>query len=205
MQANVNQGLDTGDLADNPVTQFRDWFALTEDAGLVDRTAMTLSSVDARGRPSARIVLLKEIRDEGLVFYTNYESRKGRELIHNPYCALVFWWDRLGQQVRLEGEARKLPAADSDAYFASRPRDSQLGAWASPQSQVVESRAFLEQRMARMEREYQDRAVPRPPHWGGFCVVPHRVEFWLSRGARMHDRFSYERRGERWRIQRLAP
>ncbi len=205
MQGDSDQGLDIGALAADPVSQFRNWFELTRDAGLVDRTAMTLASVDSRGRPSARIVLLKDIRDEGVVFYTNYESRKGRELLQNPWCALVFWWDRLGRQVRIEGQARQLSAADSDAYFATRPRDSQLGAWASPQSQAVDSRATLEQRLTELEREYEGRAVPRPPHWGGFCVVPESVEFWLSRGARMHDRLRYLRHGDGWTIERLAP
>lgn len=205
MQGNFSDNPDTENLASDPVSQFRAWFALTEDAGLVDRTAMTLATADPRGRPSARIVLLKEIRDEGLVFYTNYESRKGRELVQNPWCALVFWWDRLGRQVRIEGQARALLPEASDAYFATRPRDSQLGAWASPQSNVVAGRAVLEQRLAELELEYEGHPVPRPPHWGGYCVIPETVEFWLSRGARMHDRWRYVRRDDGWTIERLAP
>lgn len=205
MQENSAQGLDFGDLATDPLSQFREWYALTPEAGLVDATAMTLATVDSDGKPSARIVLLKEIRDEGFVFFTNYHSRKGRELIANPDCSLVFWWDRLGRQVRIEGRARQLSVEDSDAYFATRPRDSQLGAWASPQSQVVDSRGWLEQRLTELTHQHDGHEIPRPPHWGGFCVVPARVEFWLSRGARMHDRFSYERQGAGWRVQRLAP
>lgn len=222
-------GLRRRDLAPEPISQFRAWFdqALGARAGgrvlkffvnlykaflmlggaqPADVNAMTLATVDAEGRPSARVVLLKGVDERGFVFYTNYHSRKGRELAANPRGALVFYWADLERQVCVSGEVRKLPEAESDAYFSSRPRGSRIAACASDQSQVVRDRAELEQRWRQEETRYAGREVPRPPHWGGYVLVPDRIEFWQGRPNRLHDRFCYSRQPDNtWKIERLAP
>jgi pyridoxamine 5'-phosphate oxidase len=192
-------------LEPDPVKQFERWFAEALSAGLVEPSAMALATADADGRPSVRMVLLKEVSQAGFVFYTNYQSRKARELAMNPFAALCFYWEALERQVRIEGEVEKLPEALSDAYFQSRPRGSQLGAWASPQSQMMASRAELEARLRALEAEYAERPVPRPPFWGGYLLRPTALEFWQGRENRLHDRFRYTREDAGWRLERLAP
>lgn len=170
-----------------------------------DPTAMTLATADASGRPSARVVLLKHADAEGLVFYTNRTSRKGRELAENPHAALCFMWPSLGEQIRVEGSVVLARDDESDAYFASRARESQLGAWASLQSQPLTSRDELLQRLAEMDARFSGKPIPRPPHWGGYRLVPSRFEFWREGAARIHDRDVYERDGQGWRVTKLFP
>jgi pyridoxamine 5'-phosphate oxidase len=201
-------GLDVPDLAADPVSMFRRWLGDTVSAGVHEPNAMVVTSVSATGRPSARMVLLKAVDERGFVFYTNYDSRKGRELDAEPACALLFPWHELQRQVRVEGRAERVSREESEAYFASRPRGSQLGAWASPQSEEVAARQELEQRYAEAEARFADSEdVPLPPNWGGFRVVPEVVEFWQGRKGRMHDRLVYRRAGDEvpWSIERLAP
>ena len=198
-------GLDTPDLVPDPLEMFRRWLDDTVRAGLHEPNAMVVTTVSAEGSPSARMVLLKGL-DEGFVFYTNYDSRKGREIEANPALSLLFPWHDLQRQVRVEGTATRVSAEESRAYFASRPRESQIGAWASPQSQPVESRDELDVLYAAAERRFADVIeIPVPPQWGGLRVRPELVEFWQGRKGRMHDRLVYRREGERWVTSRLAP
>jgi pyridoxamine 5'-phosphate oxidase len=201
-----DHGLDTSDLGDEPLSPFRRWLADATVAGMHEPNAMVVCTVGEDG-PSARMVLLKGVDERGFVFYTNYGSRKAEELTDNSACALVFPWHPLQRQVRVEGTAARLSAEESDAYFAIRPRPAQIGAWASPQSQIVPSREFLEDRYLTERDRFADvPEVPRPPHWGGFLVRPHRVEFWQGRSGRMHDRFRFDRTDEwAWAVERLAP
>ncbi len=198
-------GLREPDAAPDPLQQFRRWFDEALNAGLHEPNAMTLATATPDGRPSARVVLLKGFDGRGFVFYTNYEGRKAGELEANPYCALVFYWGELERQVRVEGRADRVPAAESDAYYASRPRGSQLGAWVSEQSRPAGSRRDLEERLRELEKEYEGREILRPPFWGGYQVAPERLEFWQGRENRLHDRLLYDRRDEGWRITRLQP
>jgi pyridoxamine 5'-phosphate oxidase len=202
--ASVTSPLRRRDLDPDPFRQFRVWFDAVRDAGLPLAEAMALATASADGVPSARIVLLKGI-DSGFVFFTNYESRKGRELDANSRAALVFHWQPLGRQVRVEGTVERVSEPESADYFETRPRGAQLGAWASPQSEPIGDRAALEGRLADVAVEYEGREVPAPPFWGGYRVVPERLEFWQHRDDRLHDRFAYERDGAGWRITRLAP
>ncbi|MDQ7975815.1 pyridoxamine 5'-phosphate oxidase [Paraburkholderia sp. SARCC-3016] len=197
--------LDEADLDRNPIRQFEKWFAQAIKAQLPEPNAMTLATVDSRGHPSARIVLIKGVDSRGFVFFTNYESRKGREIADNPRASLLFHWIELERQVRIEGSVEMTSAAESDAYYASRPLESRIGAWASEQSQEIESRAALEAREREIIARYGDHP-PRPPHWGGYRVVPEAIEFWQGRPSRLHDRMRYTRDGSgAWRIARLAP
>jgi pyridoxamine 5'-phosphate oxidase len=197
-------GLDEADLAADPVTMFDRWMGEAHDAIRHDANAMVVSTVGADGQPSSRMVLLKGLSDEGFVFFTNTGSRKGAELAANARCALLFPWHVLERQVRVEGTAASLPRADVEAYFSSRPHGSQLGAWASHQSQVVAGRAELEDAYADAEARFPDR-VPVPDEWGGYVVRPEVVEFWQGRTSRMHDRLVYRRGPQAWMIERLAP
>lgn len=192
--------------AGDPFEQFKSWFEEAIAAQLHDPTAMTLATATPEGKPSARIVLLKNFDARGFVFYTNYRSRKGRELEANPQASLVFWWAELDRQVRIEGNIEKVSSQEADAYFLSRPLGSRLGAWASEQSQTIADREVLEQRFQDLERDYAKQEVPRPPHWGGFRLIPTAIEFWQGRPNRLHDRLFYQRVAENdWSLERLAP
>ena len=195
-------------VADDPIEQFRDWFDEVQDAEVEEPNAMTLATAAADGTPSARIVLLKGLDERGFHFYTNYESRKGTDLSQNPRAALTFLWKPLERQVRIEGRVDRMPEAESTEYFHSRPRGAQLGAWASPQSYVIESRKALEQNLEDVTAEYEDRdEIPRPAHWGGYVVGPTQIEFWQGRPNRLHDRLRYRRASaeDNWTLERLAP
>lgn len=188
-----------------PFDLFARWYAEARASEPRDANAMTLATADAEGRPAARLVLLKAADERGFAFYTNLESRKGGELAANPQAALCFHWKSLGRQVRIEGVVERVSDAEADAYFASRPRDSQIGAWASDQSRPLESRAELERRVAQGEARFGSDPVPRPPYWSGFRVVPHRLEFWQEQPFRLHDRILYVRNEAGWRTGRLFP
>jgi pyridoxamine 5'-phosphate oxidase len=197
-------GLSGGDLAADPLSQFQAWFDQALAAQVPEPNAMTLATTGPGGRPSARVVLLKGL-DSGFVFFTNYASRKGGELEALPYAALVFYWHLQHRQVRVEGRVERVSEAESDAYYASRPQGSRLGAWASEQSRAIASRAALEQRFLELEQAYAGADIPRPPHWGGYRVVPDVVEFWQGRPSRLHDRLCYRLADQGWLIERLAP
>lgn len=201
----TSAGLRPEDLAAEPLESLRRWLADAIAARLPEPNAMTLATATPDGRPSARTVLLKGLDDRGLTFYTHYTSRKGRELEANPRAAAVLVWLELERQVCVTGTVERVPPAESDAYFASRPLGSQLGAWASAQSAVVAGREELDARLAELARRYGGGPVPRPPSWGGYVLRPQTVEFWQGRPSRLHDRLRYAREGDRWRLDRLAP
>lgn len=196
--------LDEHGVEADPFLQFARWFDEAAAAGIRDPNAMTLATADTSGRPSARIVLLKGFDARGFVFYTNYTSRKARELDDGAAAALLFFWAELERQIRIEGVVERVDALESDAYFASRPRDAKLGAWASPQSEPIPGRSWLETRYAECEARFED-PVPRPAHWGGVRVLPERFEFWQGRASRLHDRLVWTRAGTGWVLGRLAP
>ncbi len=201
----VNTGLDESSLAENPFDQFQQWFAEAEKSEGEDVIAMTLATASRRGIPSARIVLLKGV-DDGFLFFTNYNSHKGRELEENPHAALVFWWRSQNRQVRIEGRVEQIAPHESDSYFASRPHGSKISAVASPQSQVIESRQVLQELVAEVERSLSGSdGIPRPENWGGYRLLPEVIEFWQGRENRLHDRLQYRREGEEWIIRRLGP
>jgi pyridoxamine 5'-phosphate oxidase len=197
--------LDERDVAPDPFVQFGRWFKEAQGAQVPEPNAMSLCTVDEHGRPSARIVLLKEVDARGFVFYTNQASRKGRDLAARPQAAILFFWAELERQVRIEGSVEVVDAATADAYFRTRPRASRIGAWASPQSATLPDRAALEQRFADADRRFPGDDVPRPPRWGGYRVVPAAFEFWQGRPSRLHDRIAYGQEDSGWRTRRLAP
>jgi len=198
-------GLLEKDLAKNPFRQFEQWFQEAEAAKIPEPNAMTLATVGRDGRPSARSVLLKGVDGRGFVFYTNFESRKGRELDANPRATLLFPWITMERQVVVEGAVTRVSREEAEAYFHSRPRASQLGAWASPQSTVVAGRAVIDESYRVIEKKYEGREVPLPPNWGGFRLAPETVEFWQGRRSRLHDRLRYRREAGDWAVERLAP
>ena len=201
----VAHGLHRADLDPDPFKQFARWFGDAAAADIRDVNAMALATVSPDGMPSIRIVLLKGISDRGFVFFTNYESEKGRQIAENPRVGLNLFWVQLARQIRITGRAEKTTAAESEEYFHSRPHGSQLGAWASSQSEVIENREVLERQLAEVTRKFQGGPIPLPPNWGGYRVVPETIEFWQGRTNRLHDRFRYRREGGDWLIERLSP
>ena len=210
--ADLRQNYTLGDLTEtnvesNPIQQFALWFEQAVAADLIEPNAMTLATATPDGKPTARIVLLKEFDQRGFVFYTNYQSLKGQQAIANPHAALVFFWDRLERQVRVEGKITKVSPEESDSYFSSRPLGSQIGAWTSDQSQVIPNREFLQSKQEEIAAKYRDQEkIARPDHWGGFRVIPEVIEFWQGRPNRLHDRLAYRLQPDNsWIIERLSP
>ena len=203
-QEYMRAGLSEADAHADPFAQFERWFKDALAAQLPLANAMTLATVTPEGGPDARVLLLKGVEGGSFVFYTNYESRKGRELAQNPHAALTFLWKELERQVRIEGRVEKVAADESRAYYETRPLGARIGAWASPQSEVIENRAWLEKRWAELSTQHGE-APPLPPHWGGYRVMPEALEFWQGRRSRLHDRITYRRDGNGWKLARLAP
>ena len=199
------RSLSENDVNKNPMKQFAAWWDDAIDSNIEEVNAMTLATVNEQGYPSSRIVLLKDFNENGFVFFTNYESRKGKSLSIHPKVSIVFFWKELERQIRVEGVVEKISEEESTAYFTSRPVESKIGAWASPQSEVIESRDFLESRFKNFEEKYSEIEIPKPPHWGGYIVKPSRIEFWQGRPGRLHDRIEYNKNNEGWTIDRLAP
>jgi pyridoxamine 5'-phosphate oxidase len=198
--------LSKSDIDKNPFQQFSKWFKEALNAKVIEPNAMTIATSSKNGIPSARIVLLKEFDENGFVFYTNYNSQKGKELEENPFAALIFFWGDLERQIRIEGSVEKVTEEEATEYFNSRPKGSQLGAHTSPQSDTIPNRAFLEYKLADLEKEYHYKDIPKPAHWGGYRVIPNKIEFWQGRTSRLHDRIVYLRNNDQsWRFERLAP
>jgi pyridoxamine 5'-phosphate oxidase len=199
------KSLDLNNIADNPLIQFKVWFQEALTASAIETNAMTLATINKDNKPSARIVLLKGI-DHGFLFFTNYESDKGKELARHPFAALTFFWPELERQVRVEGRVEKVTEAESDEYFFSRPEPSQIGAWTSPQSHIIPDREYLQRRQEEVEEKFKNEKITRPQHWGGYRLVPQSVEYWQGRPSRLHDRIKYDLdETGNWQINRLAP
>jgi pyridoxamine 5'-phosphate oxidase len=197
--------LDEASVGPDPVAEFGRWFDEALKAQVLEANAMTLATASEAGAPSARTVLLKGFDERGFVFFTDYRSRKGAELKHNPRAALVFYWPELERQVRITGRTETVPREESEAYFSTRPRGSRISAWVSHQSQVIRNRKVLEDQVPEVERKYPGEKIPLPPYWGGFRVMPDEIEFWQGRESRLHDRIRYVRSENGWRIERLSP
>ena len=202
---NANNELNKTSVDKNPFIQFTKWYESILDSDLNEPTAMMLSTADANGNPSARIVLLKEIDDSGFVFYTNYRSRKGKDLKGNPKAALTFFWDELRRQIRIEGSIKKISRETSKEYFSSRPRESQIGAWVSAQSSVIPNREILENKFDELDEKFGNEEIPLPDFWGGYRLIPSYFEFWQGRENRLHDRICYKKENDEWKIFRIAP
>lgn len=200
-----SDGLDRSGLADSPLTQFDTWFRQAQAADILEPNALSLATADDSGQPGVRTVLLKAYNEQGFVFFTNYESAKAQALAANPRAAMLFPWIALNRQVVIEGRVERISDEQSREYFSARPRGSRVGAWASRQSQVIDSREALEEEVARESERFGDGEIPRPPFWGGYRLIPTRIEFWQGRTSRLHDRFEYRRENEGWTIQRLQP
>jgi pyridoxamine 5'-phosphate oxidase len=200
-----SQRFDEKEIDLDPIGQFKKWFKDALNANLKELNAMALATSTKSGKPSVRIVLLKNYNEDGFVFFTNYESRKGDELAENPRAALNFWWGELGRQVRIEGRVEKTSRKESEEYFRSRPFESQISAWASAQSRVIENRKDLEERYLEIKKQFEGKTVSCPPFWGGYRVIPDKVEFWQGWANRLHDRILYTRAKDGWKIERLAP
>jgi pyridoxamine 5'-phosphate oxidase len=197
--------LNESDVASSPIQQFTKWWNDALASEILEVNAMTLATSTKSGKPSARIVLLKGFDEKGFVFFTNYESNKGKALAENPNAALIFFWKEIERQIRIEGITEKISASESDAYFFSRPEGSRIGAWASPQSKIIKNRNILEENLQRFSNEFKN-SIPRPPHWGGYRVMPELIEFWQGRSNRLHDRIQYTKTGSgSWKVDRLAP
>ena len=197
--------LNENDVAPDAIEQFKYWLDDALKSEILEPTAMTLATADQQGKPSARMVLLKGVDQRGFIFYSNYQSRKAKELLENPFAALTFYWDKLERQVRIEGKVQKIWREESEIYFKSRPHGSQLGAWASQQSQVIKNREVVEEKIKELSERYSEGQVPLPEFWGGFLLSPEVIEFWQGRPSRLHDRLRYIRNGENWKIERLSP
>lgn len=197
--------LNENDVASSPIEQFTKWWNDAMESQVTEVNAMTLATCDKDGKPSARIVLLKGFDERGFIFFTNYESRKAKNLAENPKAALIFFWKEIERQIRIEGTVEKAAAQESDAYFFSRPEGSRIGAWASPQSKIITGRNVLEENVQKYKEEFKN-SIPRPPHWGGYRVMPELIEFWQGRSNRLHDRIQYTKTaGGSWKVDRLAP
>jgi pyridoxamine 5'-phosphate oxidase len=199
------QQLTENNVNHNPFLQLKSWMDEAIASQVYEPTAMNMATAGGDGRPSSRIVLLKELSEEGLVFFTNYESKKGKDLFQNPYAAILFFWPELERQTRVEGKVEKISAKESDIYFKSRPTGSQIGANISPQSQVIPSRELLEKKQTEFAKKFDGKEIPRPPHWGGYILVPDKFEFWQGRESRLHDRLQFNLAGGEWKLERLAP
>ena len=197
--------LNEADVFADPMQQFEKWWQEAIESKIEEVNAMTLATSTAEGKPSARIVLLKGIDRNGFIFFTNYHSHKGNQIEENPFVSLVFFWKELERQVRVEGSISKVTAEESDAYFSSRPEGSRIGAWASPQSRIIASREVMEENVTELEKSFANKEIDRPPHWGGYIVMPNLLEFWQGRNSRLHDRIQYTYKDEAWKIERLAP
>ncbi len=197
--------LNEADVFADPMQQFEKWWQEAIESKIEEVNAMTLATATAEGKPSARIVLLKGIDRNGFVFFTNYHSHKGNQIEENPFVSLVFFWKELERQIRVEGSVSKVTAEESDAYFGSRPEGSRIGAWASPQSRVIASREVIEENVTELEKSFANKEIDRPPHWGGYIVIPNLLEFWQGRNSRLHDRIQYTYKDAAWKIERLAP
>jgi pyridoxamine 5'-phosphate oxidase len=202
----LNEKIDRKSLCPNPTDQFLKWYRDAENTDCIEVNAMSLATASKAGKPSCRTVLLKFIDDEGLLFYTNYQSRKGQELLENPQGCAIFFWRELMRQVTVEGTVEKMSREESDKYFSKRPRGSQLGAWASKQGNIIPSREYLKEEFSKYEKEYENKVIPAPAYWGGFRIIPSRFEFWQGMQNRLHDRFQYLLQSEdTWKIERLSP
>ena len=200
------QSLLEKDVDINPIKQFEKWWQQARESGIEEANAMTLATSSIDGKPSARIVLLKGIKENGFIFFTNYNSRKGKEITNNPFVSVVFFWKELERQVRIEGQIKKASDDESNEYFVSRPRESRIGAWSSPQSQVIKNREVLEKKVAEYTTKFQSQNIPKPENWGGYIIIPNLVEFWQGRPGRLHDRLQYTvSKVASWKIERLAP
>jgi pyridoxamine 5'-phosphate oxidase len=197
--------LEISDVDSSPLVQFRTWFYQAVKSEIEEVNAFVLSTINLDGKPSSRVVLLKELSEEGFVFFTNYSSHKGQEIASNPFGAINFFWKEIERQVRIEGKIIKVDAAVSDEYYMSRPEGSRIGAWSSPQSQVIPNREFLDKKVQENELRFSKEAISRPPFWGGYCLIPDKIEFWQGRSSRLHDRILYTLENDNWKIERLAP